>query len=119
MKPYLVSEIENYVGTSVKTYKPERYKKLMTSEEASQLKEYMRGVVKYGTGTALNTKKYSVAGKTGTAEYSSDKDKAHSWFTGFTNIDNPDIAISVVVESADQSGKSAVSVAKRVLDAYY
>ena len=119
MKPYLVSEIENYVGTSIKTYKPERYKKLMTSEEASQLKEYMRGVVKYGTGTALNTKKYSVAGKTGTAEYSSDKDKAHSWFTGFTNVDNPDIAISVVVESADQSGKSAVSVAKRVLDAYY
>ena len=119
MKPYLVSEIQNAAGTTVKKFKPERYKKLMTSEEASVLKEYMTGVIEYGTATALNNKKYSVAGKTGTAEYSSDKDKAHSWFTGFTNVDNPELAISVVVESADQSGKSAVSVAKRVLDAYY
>ncbi len=119
MKPYLVSEVQNYAGTSVKKYKPERYKKLMSSQEAAQLKEYMTGVVEYGTATALNNRKYSVAGKTGTAEYSSDKDKAHSWFMGFTNVDNPELAISVVVESADQSGKSAVSVAKRVLDAYY
>ena len=36
---------------------------------------------------------YAVAGKTGTAEYSSDKDKSHSWFTGFSNVDNPNFNI--------------------------
>lgn len=119
MKPYLVSRIQNYVGSSVKQYKPERYKKLMESDEAAQLKEYMTGVVTYGTATALRTNAYTVAGKTGTAEYSSDKTKSHSWFMGFTNVDDPDIAIAVVIESADQSGKSAVSVAKQIMDAYY
>ena len=79
----------------------------------------MSGVVETGTGAALGGQSYSVAGKTGTAEYSSDKEKAHSWFTGFTNVDNPELVITAVVESADNSGMSAVTVAKKVLNAYY
>ncbi len=119
MKPYLVDQIVNYTGTTVKKYVPNKYASIMTSKEATQLKEYMCGVVEYGTGTALKSSEYTVAGKTGTAEYSSDKEKSHSWFTGFTNVDNPELVISVVVESADQSGMSAVSVARKVIDAYY
>lgn len=119
MKPYLVDHTENYTGTTVKKNVPEKYEKLMSSEEAAKLKEYMKGVVDYGTGTALGGENYTVAGKTGTAEYSSDKEKSHSWFTGFTNVDNPELVISAVVEGADNSGMSAVSVAKRVLNAYY
>lgn len=119
MKPYLVSEVVNHTGTSIEKNMPEKYAALMSSEEASQLKEYMRGVVEYGTGMALQNESYSVAGKTGTAEYSSDKEKSHSWFTGFSNVDNPELVISVVVESADNSGMSAVTVAKKVLNAYY
>lgn len=91
----------------------------MTSQEAAQLKEYMAEVVANGTGRTLSGESYTVAGKTGTAEYSSDKDKAHSWFMGFTNVENPELVISVVVESADQSGMTAISVAKKVFNAYY
>ncbi len=119
MQPYLVEKIESYTQIPVEKNMPEKYATLMTSAEASQLKAYMQAVVESGTATALRNDSYSVAGKTGTAEYSSDKEKSHSWFMGFTNVDNPDIAISVVVESADNSGMSAVSVAKKVLDAYY
>lgn len=119
MKPYLVDQVVNYTGNVISKNIPEKYEKLMTSDEASILKEYMSGVVEYGTGTALKNNFYSVAGKTGTAEYSSDKSKSHSWFTGFSNIENPEIVVTVVVESADQSGKSAVSVAKKVFDTYY
>lgn len=119
MKPYLVERIENYTGTTIRKNMPEKYATLMSSQEASKLKEYMNDVVAYGTGTALGGESYTVAGKTGTAEYSSDKDKSHSWFTGFSNVENPELVISVVVESADQSGLSAVSVAKQVLNAYY
>ena len=119
MEPYLVDEIESYTGISVEKNMPKKYARLMTSNEASQLKKYMQAVVENGTASELLNSTYTVAGKTGTAEYSDDKDKAHSWFVGFTNIDNPEIVISVVVESADQSGMSAVSVAKRVLDNYY
>ena len=119
MEPYFVDEIVNYTGTRVSKNYPNKYKRLMTAQEASQLKEFMSLVVEEGTGTALSGESYTVAGKTGTAEYSSDKDKSHSWFTGFSNVDNPELVITVIVESADNSGMSAVSVAKKVLNAYY
>jgi len=119
MEPYLVDHIENYTGSVIDKNMPHKYAELMTSEEAAQLKEYMMAVVSSGTATALNGQSYSIAGKTGTAEYSSDKEKAHSWFAGFTNVDNPDLAICVVVESADNSGMSAVTVTKKILNAYY
>ncbi len=35
-----------------------------------------------------------------------------------TNVDNPELAISVIIESADGAAK-AVNVAKQVFDAYY
>ena len=119
MEPYMVDEVVSYTGATVEKRMPKKYSKLMTSSEAAQLKQYMQAVVESGTGVGLKNNTYSVAGKTGTAEYSSDKDKSHSWFMGFTNVENPDLAISVVVEEADKTGVSAVSIAKRVLDAYY
>lgn len=119
MEPYLVDRVINYAGTQVKKNMPKKYRTLMSSEEASELKKLMFGVVEYGTASSLKNDIYTVAGKTGTAEYSSDKEKAHSWFTGFSNVDNPDIVVTVIVEGADNSGMRAVSVAKRVFDAYY
>ena len=119
MKPYLVDEIVNYTGTSIEKNMPEKYATLMSSEEASMLKEYMTAVVEYGTATNLSGLDYTVAGKTGTAEYSNDKDKVHSWFTGFTNVDNPELVISVIVEGSDTSGTKATSIAKKVFNAYY
>ena len=119
MKPYIVDRVVNYTGNTVEKNMPSKYAKLMTSSEASELKILMQAVVESGTGSALKNSKYTVAGKTGTAEYSSDKEKSHSWFLGFTNVENPEIAISVVVEGADKTGASAVTVAKKVLDACY
>lgn len=119
MKPYLVQEITNYAGTSVKKYMPEKYTELMTSEEAAQLTEYMKAVVDYGTGTSLSGQSYSVAGKTGTAEVSVDKSQYHSWFVGFSNVDNPELVVSVIVENSNKSGVTATSVAKNIFNAYY
>ena len=93
----------------------------MTSDEAAQLKEYMSAVVEEGPGSVLRGRSYTVAGKTGTAEYSmSDGEKTHSWFMGFTNVDNPELVISVITEGSDgsSSGK-AVSIAGEILDSYY
>ena len=59
--------------------------------------------------------------KTGTAEYSmTDGEKTHSWFTGFTNVDNPELVITVITEGSDGSARGkAVSIAGAVLDSYY
>ena len=76
----------------------------MTSDEAAQLKEYMTAVVEEGTGSVLKGRSYTAAGKTGTAEYSmSDGEKTHSWFMGFTNVDNPELVISVITEGSKRS----------------
>lgn len=121
MEPYLVDSVTNYTGTEIRRNVPKSYRRLMTSDEAAQLKEYMTAVVEEGTGSVLSGSSYTAAGKTGTAEYSlSDGEKTHSWFMGFTNVDNPDLVISVITEGSDGSvsGK-AVSIAKQILDSYY
>ncbi len=118
MEPYIVDSIENYTGSTVTKYSPSSYGNIMTSSEAAILSEYMEAVIEYGTGTTLSGQSYTVAGKTGTAEYSSDKSQSHSWFTGFTNVDNPDIVVCVVIEQADGEIR-AIEVAKKIMDAYY
>lgn len=118
MKPYLVDSITNHTGTIVSKNRPDKYKELMTSKEAAKLKKYMESVTDYGTASVLSDAGYTTAGKTGTAEYSSDKGKDHSWFIGIANVDNPDLVVSVVIEASDGTAK-AVNVAKEVFDAYY
>lgn len=118
MEPYLIDHIENYAGANVRSFHPSAYKRLMTVNEAQEMTELLEGVVGYGTGYALNTSAYTVAGKTGTAEYNAEGE-AHSWFVGFSNVENPDIVVCVVIEEADISGVRAVNVAKQIFDAYY
>lgn len=118
MTPYLVESVENNTGSVVTKYSPSSYGDLMTSDEAKLLTDYMSSVVSSGTATALSGQSYTVAGKTGTAEYSSDKSKSHSWFTGFTNPDNPELVFTVIVEGSDGELK-ATTVVKKILDAYY
>lgn len=121
MEPYLVDSVTNYTGAEVSRNVPKSTGRLITSEEAAQLRDYMSAVVSEGTGSVLSDRSYTVAGKTGTAQYStSDSERSHSWFTGFTDIDDPDLVITVVTEGSDgsRSGR-AVSIAGEILDSYY
>lgn len=121
MEPYLVEKVTNHTGREISKNVPKSYRKLMSSDEAAKLKEYMRAVVDEGTGMLLSGQVYTAAGKTGTAEYSMDDgEKTHSWFMGFTNVDNPELVISVIVEGYDgNDGAKAVPIAKQILDSYY
>ena len=119
MKPYLIQSIENDDGATVKRFRSKTYGELMTSEEAAILTEYMKGVCDYGTASGtFGWTEYDVAGKTGTAEYDNEGN-CNSWFVGFSNPDNPDIVVSVVVENYTANGVTGVSVAKQIFDAYY
>ena len=118
MKPYLVSEVQSYTGNVVKKHTPSSYGDIMSANEAMRLGADMQAVVNYGTGTLLSGRGYSAAGKTGTAEVSMDKTKTHSWFMGYRNVENPDLAICVIVENSDESGASAINVARAVFDVY-
>ena len=79
----------------------------------------MRAVVEEGSASSLKSDAYMAAGKTGTAEYSSDKNRSHAWFTGYVTGDKPDLAVCVLVEGAGSGSEYAVPVAKKIFDAYY
>jgi peptidoglycan glycosyltransferase len=119
MKPYVVDRIESATGTTVKKNSPSALTKMMTEEEASFLRELMTDVVNEGTATKLKGLSYTAAGKTGSAEYSTSKDDSHAWFTGFAPAENPQVCVTVIVESAGSGGDYAVPIAKRVFDQYF
>ena len=119
MVPRFMDRTENYTGQLVERYSTETYGELMTAEEAGILQEYMRAAVENGTASALDSDAYTAAGKTGTAEYSSDKSKSHAWFIGYAAGDKPDLAVCVLVEEAGSGSEYAVPIAKRIFDAYY
>ena len=121
MKPYYIEKVETVSGQTVETTKPSAYKELMTAEEAGVLKALMTEVVKSGTATKLSGESYSAAGKTGSAEYtgSDGKIKTHSWFIGFSNVEELDLAIAVIAEGAGTGSKVAVPVAHQVFNAFY
>jgi peptidoglycan glycosyltransferase len=121
MEPYLVYSVQNASGTVVRRNLPGNYRTLMSAEEASILRDYMEAVVTEGTGGDMAWQNFTVAGKTGTAEFGAQEEgRVHSWFTGFTNVDNPELVITVVVEGVDgRDGIRAVPMALQVLQAYY
>lgn len=119
MTPYLIDRIENYNGSTVKQYAPEKYQTLMTADEAAFLTDLLAGVVENGTATRLRGLDYTAAGKTGSAEYSQNKADSHAWFTGFAPVEDPQVCVTIIVEGAGSGGEYAVPIARRVFDAYF
>ena len=118
MKPYVVDRIESQSGFVVKKYMPDIYNKVMTPDEAQILTSFMTETVESGTATALKNKNYSVAGKTGSAEFREDK-PAHAWFVGFAPADNPEIVVSIIVEGVGTGSGYAVPIADEIFKTYY
>ncbi len=118
MTPYLIDHVENNRGTVVSEEDPVYYKRLMTSAEAATLEDLMIDVVQYGTASALSGQSYTAAGKTGSAEYDEYGD-SHSWFVGYSNVDNPDLVVAVIVEEGGTGSQTAVPIAKQIFDTYY
>lgn len=120
MKPYLVDRVQTCNGTTVSKTSPSKYKRLMTTDEARILTEYMQETVVSGTATSLSWYNFSVAGKTGSAEYvSNGYEGTHSWFVGFSNVEDPDLVVVVIAEDGGTGSETAVPIAGQVFQAYY
>ena len=120
MKPFLVSRVETSEGNLVQETRPEIAAQLMSVDEAETISSFMRATVTEGTGQALSWNSYTVAGKTGSAEYDANGvTGTHSWFTGFSNVDDPDIVVTVIAEDGGTGRATAVPIAQQIFDAYY
>lgn len=118
MKPYLMDHVEHAGGETVRQFTPQIEKNLMTAEEAAVLTDMMAAVVTMGTGSAVNTEGYTVAGKTGSAEFEKGRE-THGWFTGFAPADQPELVVTVIVEESGSGGKTAAPVARAVFDVWF
>lgn len=86
-------------------------------EQLEVVKKGMRGVVSTGGGRYYaNLADIEVAGKTGTAQNPYGED--HGWFIAFAPLDNPQIAIAVLVENAGYGSISAAPIASLIIEQY-
>jgi penicillin-binding protein A len=101
MEPRLWSKVTDPDGR-VTHLDPSHQSSVMSEDTASTLNTMMQSVVNEGTGTAGAVSGVDVAGKTGTAEISNGVNDA--WFIGFAPADDPQIAISCIVEHTSGFG---------------
>jgi len=117
MNPYVVDHIESKAGRMVTEYSPESRGQVIEEWVAHKMNRYMRSVVTDGTGHSLSSLPYSVAGKTGSAEFDSEG-TSHAWFVGFAPANNPKIAVSIIVEGAGTGSQYAVPIARKMFEEY-
>ena len=94
--------------------KSEKLADLFMPKTAEQIKAMLRDVVLFGTGKAANVSELEVCGKTGTAQVPGGED--HAWFTCFAPRRHPNIVVTVLVEHGGYGAKSALPVARELLE---
>lgn len=93
------------------------------------MKNAMEQTVKRGTARRIYTPKYRIAGKTGTAQVKSiaqgkrynkaeldERHWDHAWFNGFAPVENPEIALSVLVENGGGGSTTAAPIGRALFD---
>jgi len=130
-KPHLVREIKDAVQhTSLKLESDALEPLPLKPEHVEVIRNAMHGVTLEGTSSRVFAgAAYTSGGKTGTAQavglragerYSSVKadehKRDHALYVAFAPIENPTIALAVIVENAGWGSGSAAPIARRVFD---
>ncbi|MFC7403937.1 peptidoglycan D,D-transpeptidase FtsI family protein [Georgenia alba] len=116
MQPYLVDRQLTPDLEEVSTTQPRTLRESVSPGTADALTEMMLEVVESGTGTPAQIPGVDVAGKTGTAE-NAEGVEPHSWFIGFADADDPEVAVAVLVENGGDGGSTAGPIARDVMEA--
>ena len=130
-RPRLVSHIDNLRTGERRALAPALVQKLpLKPEHVEFVKQAMAGVNKEGTGArAFANAGYTNGGKTGTAQVIgmkqnekyderriAERHRDHSLFVAFAPLENPKIALMVIVENGGFGARAAAPIARAVLD---
>lgn len=118
-KTHFIHSVRSYDNSAETVIPAEVAAKVVWSEEAmSQVREGMIAVGKTGTAkNAFANAPYTVACKTGTAQTGVAGASDHGTFIAYAPVENPEVAIAVVLENGTSA--AAAAVAREVLDAYF
>ncbi len=122
-EPYLVEKAVNSDGKVTYQHKEKITNKINVDEEyIKEIKKGMKDVMTQGSGRSaflgFDHNGIGVGGKTGTAQYGSDKIDNTGWFMAFAPYDDPEIVVVTMIIQGDTSINS-VPVARDIIDAYF
>jgi peptidoglycan glycosyltransferase len=120
MTPHVMGEVRDSEGQLVEKFNPEQWKRAISPDVASTMRDMMIGVVQNGTATRVAIPGTQVAAKTGTAQ--TGNNTSHTWMVAFAPADAPRVAVAVIVEnqpnvSEATGGVVAAPIARAVLQA--
>jgi penicillin-binding protein 2 len=121
MKPQIVKSVLDNNNQTIKTYEPEIISQDFVSlASIDSVREGMRETVMSGAGTArsLQYLPVSAAAKTGTAQ-TGKNEVYHNLITVFAPYDDPEIVLTVIVESVPKNTGLANLVARETLGYYF
>lgn len=116
MKPRLIDSVIDDNGNVLDTYEAEEGTQILSANMALLLEGYMTAASTDGTAKLLADKDYTSASKTGSAE--NPFGPAHAWYVGYAPLENPQIALAIVVENVGSSTVNAVPLAAELYDHY-
>lgn len=102
MKPHLVKALLDDKGNIIEEFKPEQVRQVVSKQTADEMCLIMESVVSEGGGGTAKIPGYRIGGKSGTANkvvngaYVND---TYSSFVGMVPMDDPELAILLVVDS--------------------
>lgn len=123
VRPTLVRSITNDEGQVIRDLQPETIRKVISEATAARIRELLKGVVLYGTGSGAYVEGYSVAGKTSTSTYvegisvtgepTENPDDYYSLsFASIAPAENPEIVTLVVLHKPEDQKLSSGVAAK-------
>lgn len=129
-RPHLVHAVRDpRTGELTATPSTPDYRIPLKQANVNVIKNAMADVVRVGTARrAFVGTKYQAAGKTGTAQVFSlrggqyraaalqERLRDHALFMGFAPVDNPQIAVALIVENAGWGASAAAPVAREIFD---
>src|SRR6266511_1508486 len=117
MQPHLIDSILAPNGSVVRRVRPDKVRRVISTETAQQLTQMMESVVTGGTATNVQIPGVRLAGKTGTAE-TGVKNKYDTWFIAFAPAEAPRIAVAVALENQTGFGATTAGpIAKAIVEA--
>lgn len=123
-KPYIVKEIADAKGNSIRTFGPELKGRVISEETSEQVRNALESVVANGSGRNAFTDGLRVGGKTGTAQKVVDgayKDGDYIVsFIGFAPADDPELLVYVAIDNPHNSvqfgGVIAAPIVGRIIE---
>ena len=121
MKPHLVTALTG-AGPGARTIGPEVWRRVIGADDARAIQLAMQQAVEGPLGrlftSGAKVAGVPTAGKSGTAQLGG-SGEPHSWFIGFAPVDNPKVAIAVLVERGGRGGERAAPLAGAMLTKYF